>query len=43
MSPVDFESYIKELDTENRPEMSIFTYDNQISDNHGQLEIDFGV
>jgi len=42
-SPVDFETYIKELSIENRPKLSIFTYSNQISDNYGQIQIDFGV
>lgn len=42
MTPVDFETYIKELPTKKRPKMSIFTYANQISDNPRQLEFDFG-
>lgn len=43
-SPVDFEIYIKELAVENRPKMTIFTYNktNQISDNPNQLELDLG-
>lgn len=43
MTPVDFETYIKELSAENRPKMSIFTYNNQISDNYGQIQFNFGV
>ena len=42
MTPVDFESYIKELDTKKRPKMTIFTYNNQISDSINQLELNFG-
>lgn len=43
MTPVDFESYIKELETKKRPEMTIFTYTNQISDNPDQLVLNFGL
>lgn len=43
MSPVNFEIYIKGLEAKNRPKLSIFTYSNQISENPGQLKLDFGL
>ena len=42
MTPIAFESYIKELYEEERTVLEIYTVCNQKSDNPGQLEINFG-
>lgn len=42
MTPIAFESYIKELEDEKRTVMEIYTVCNQKSDNPRQLELNFG-
>lgn len=42
MTPIAFESYIKELDEEKRTPLEIYTVCNQKSVNPSQLEINFG-
>lgn len=40
-TPMEFETYIKELSVEQRPVLEIYTTDNQNSDNPGQLSLPF--
>lgn len=42
MTPIAFESYIKEIDDEKRMAMEIYTVCNQKSVNPSQLELNFG-
>jgi len=40
-TPIQFESYVKELNLEKRPKMEIFVKNNQISENPNQLALEF--
>ena len=42
-TPIQFESYVKELDLEKRPKMDIFVKYNQMSENQNQLAFDFAL
>lgn len=42
-TPIQFESYVKELSLEKRPKMEIFVKYNQISENPNQLAFDFAL
>lgn len=42
MTPIAFESYIKELKDDEKPVLEIYTVRNQKGDNPSQLEINFG-
>lgn len=41
MSPIEFETYVNELDFKHRPVMEIFTINSHISDNPNQLKLNF--
>lgn len=41
MSPIEFETYVNELEVEKRPRLEVFTINSHISDNPNQLKFNF--